>query len=140
MEINVKEIGNNFKKHWVSELTKLTKEYASVCEKPSRFFNDEYGYEVNLLFQTFYPDVKNYNRWMKHYPKPGNFSKMNRAIENKKIQKLYLFNDENEVKSVLEQIQLDIVDYIKSKKDFSDDNKLTIIKLKLIDIDYDFKS
>ena len=72
MKINVKEIGNNFKEHWVSELTKLTKEYASVCEQPSKFFNDE-GRVVNL-FQIFYPDVKNYNRWKKHYPKPGNIA------------------------------------------------------------------
>lgn len=71
MKINVKELLNNFKKHWASELTKLTQEYASVCEIPSKFFNDGYG--INL-FQIFYPDVKNYNRWKKHYPKPGNIA------------------------------------------------------------------
>ena len=74
MKINVKEIGNTFKEHWESELTKLTKEYASVCEKPSRFFNVDYGCKYNSLFQIFYPDVKNYNRWVKDYPKPGNIA------------------------------------------------------------------
>lgn len=54
-------------------------------------------------------------------------------------QKTYFFNDPNEAKQVLDEIQVDIASYIIDGKDFTLDNKMAMMKLKIKDIEDDFK-
>ena len=54
-------------------------------------------------------------------------------------QKTYFFNNQKEAAQVLDEIQVDIASYIINEKDFTLDNKMAMMKLKLKDIEDDFQ-
>lgn len=54
-------------------------------------------------------------------------------------QKTYFFKNKKEAAQVLDEIQVDIASYIIDEKDFTLDNKMAMMKLKLKDIEDDFK-
>lgn len=54
-------------------------------------------------------------------------------------QKTYFFNNQKEAAQALDEIQVDIASYIIDGKDFTLDNKMAMMKLKLKDIEDDFK-
>lgn len=54
-------------------------------------------------------------------------------------QKTYFFRNEEEALQALNEIQVDLVDAIINEKDFTIDNKMAKMKLKIKDIEHDFK-
>ena len=54
-------------------------------------------------------------------------------------QKTYFFNNPKEAAQALDEIQVDIASYIIDGKDFTLDNKMAMMKLKIKDIEDDFK-
>lgn len=54
-------------------------------------------------------------------------------------QKTYFFNNPKEAAKILDEIQVDIASYIIDEKDFTLDNKMAMMKLKIKDIEDDFK-
>ena len=54
-------------------------------------------------------------------------------------QKTYYFRNQKEAAQVLDELQVDIASSIINEKDFTLDNKMAMMKLKLKDIDNDFQ-
>ena len=54
-------------------------------------------------------------------------------------QKTYYFRNTKEAAQALDEIQVDIASYIINKKDFTLDNKMAMMKLKIKEIEDDFQ-